>query len=235
MRTKASFWSRPRGPLLLGLAACAVCCSAPLAAIAIGAGAASTLAAIAEPIAGVLLAGAAILAVAIYVRRRRVAAAASCATDGSCGCGPESKRTIYASPAPAPDTPIACTADLHNKRAVQAGIDAYRQAFTYLVSTERTHDGFRWRFRQAPNLEASLQALSRAEHACCAFMKFDVTATDDEIVWETRGDAGAQSAIEEYMRLPERLREEARPGHDVAHLKAHASRVGLRFTADTSR
>src|SRR5690349_22154396 len=48
MNTKISFWARPRGPLLLGAAACAACCIAPLTAIVVGAGAASTLAAIAE-------------------------------------------------------------------------------------------------------------------------------------------------------------------------------------------
>lgn len=234
MGTKASFWSRPRGPLLLGLAACAACCTAPLAAVVIGAGAASTLAAIAEPVAGLLLGTAAVLAIMLYVRRRR--AAAACATDGSCGCGPSaSKRTLYSSPDPIAEAPIACTADLRNKSAVQSGIDEYRRAFTHLTSTERTNDGFRWRFRNTPGLEESLQTVSRAEHACCAFMKFDVVATADEVVWETRGDENAQRAIEEYMRLPDRLREETRPGHDVARLKSGALRVGMTFTSDAAR
>lgn len=235
MSTHGSFWSRPRGPLLLGVTACAACCAVPLTAIVVGAGAASTLAAIAEPIAGILLALAAILGIAIYARRRRARAAAACATDGSCGCGPSVKRTLYSSPEPAHESPIACTADLGNKRVVQSGIDAYRRAFTHLVSTERTKDGFRWRFRTASGLEASLQALARAEHACCSFMKFDVTASGDEIVWETRADASAQAVVEEYMRMPERLREETRPGHDVAHLKVEASRAGITFTSDAPR
>jgi len=85
MSTRASFWSRPRGPLLLGATACAACCAAPLTAIVIGAGAASTLAAIAEPIAGILLAGATVLGITIYARRRSRAPVAACATDGGCG------------------------------------------------------------------------------------------------------------------------------------------------------
>jgi hypothetical protein len=236
MSTKASFWSGPRGPVVLGAAACAACCVAPLTAIVVGAGAASTLAAIAEPIAGGLLAGAAVLGIGIYARRRRDrAAAAACASDGGCGCGPRETRTLYSSPEPAAESPVACTADLGNQRAVQSGIDEYRRSFLHLESTERTNHGFRWRFRNAPGLQASLQKLARAEHACCSFMKFDVTASGDEIVWEVRAEAGAQSAIEEYMRMPERLREETRPGHDLTHLRAGASRAGIAFTADVRR
>jgi hypothetical protein len=202
----------------------------------VGAGAASTLAAIAEPIAGVLLASAAVLGITIYARRRRARAVApACATDGGCGCGPSATRTLYSSPEPAPKSPVACTADLGNQRAVQDGIDEYRRSFQHLESTERTKDGFRWRFRNAPGLQASLQMLARWEHACCSFMKFDVTASGDEIVWEVRAEAGAQNTIEEYMRMPERLREETRPGHDLAHLKAGASRAGIVFTADVTR
>jgi hypothetical protein len=230
MSTNGSFWSRPRGPLLLGAAACAACCAAPLTAIAIGAGAASTLAAIAEPIAGALLAGAALLGIAIYVRRRRAQAAA-----GSCGCGPTTKRTLYSSPEPVADAPVVCTVDLNNKKLVQAGIDEYRRAFNHLVSTERITNGFRWHFRNASGLEPRLRELARAEHGCCSFAKFDVTVEGDEIVWETRADASAQSVLEEYMRMPERLREEARSGHDVAHLKVKALDAGMTFTADTTR
>lgn len=94
MSTNRSYWSRPRGPLLLGAAACAACCATPIAAVVIGAGAASTLAAIAEPIAGLLLATAAILTISIVVRRCRARAAEACATDGSCGCGPSTKFDV---------------------------------------------------------------------------------------------------------------------------------------------
>lgn len=101
-----SFWSRPRGALILGIAACAACCALPLAALVIGAGAASTLAAITEPIAGILLAAGALLAITLYVRHRR-ARAVACATDGSCGCGPvATKRTLYSSPEPIGEAPI---------------------------------------------------------------------------------------------------------------------------------
>lgn len=79
------FWLKPLAPLALGIAACAACCAAPIAAIVVGAGAASALTAILEPLAGVLLFGAAILTISIFVRRRRVVA---CAVNGACGCAP---------------------------------------------------------------------------------------------------------------------------------------------------
>lgn len=232
MSTKTGFWSRPRGALLLGASACAACCAAPVVAIVIGAGAASTIAAIAEPLAGVLLATGAILGIAIYVRRRNARAAAACATDASCGCGPAETRSLYTSPDPVAHAPIACTIDLRDKKAVQAGIDKYRGAFTHLVATERTSNGFRWRFRAVPGLEVELQQLAAGEHSCCSFMKFDVTVNGSEIVWITTADSSAQSVVEEYMRLPEMLRAEPRPGHDVTSIKERVVRAGITFTSD---
>ena len=58
---------------------------------------------------------------------------------------------------------------------------------------------------------------------------------DQEIVWEVHAGVRAQSVVEEYMRMPERLREETRPGHDIAHLKSEASRAGIAFTSDAAR
>jgi hypothetical protein len=173
--------------------------------------------------------GGAILGISIYVRRRRAQAVASC------GCSPTTSRTLYSSPDPVAEAPVACTANLEDKRKVQAGIDEYRRAFTHLIATERTADGFRWRFRNAAGLEARLRELARAEHACCSFAKFHVAIDGDVIVWETRADAGARDALDEYMRMPERLREEPRAGHDVEHLKAKAVEAGMTFSADPPR
>lgn len=60
--------------------------------VIIGAGAASTRAVLAEPIAGLLLKTAAVLTITILVRHRRAQAAVACATDGGCGCEPSTKR-----------------------------------------------------------------------------------------------------------------------------------------------
>jgi hypothetical protein len=217
MSTK--FWSRPRGVVLLGAAACAACCAPPIAAIVVGAGAASTIAAIAEPIAGVLLAAGTVLGIAIYLRRRKARAAERC------GCDPVE---VYTSPDPSPDAPIACTVDLRDGAKLQAGMNEYRAAFTHLASTERTSNGFRWHFRAAPGLETQLKRLATAEHACCSFMKFEVTVQGSELVWETTADASARSVVEEYMRLPEMLR----AGRDVKGIKDRVTRAGLTFTSD---
>ena len=233
--TKRSFWSRPRGPLLLGAAACVACCTAPLAAIVIGAGAASTIAAIAEPLAGLLLGVGALLGIGLYVRRRRARAASACAVDRSCGCGPTADRTLYSSPEPIATAPVACTYDLSNRKVVQAGIDLYRSVFTHLLSSTRTDRGFTWTFRRDSSIEAKLQQLAEGEHACCSFMRFEVTTAADIVVWEVSADAHAQSFVDEYFRLPERLREETRSGHDVAHVKRAAEGSGLVFTSDQPR
>lgn len=118
---------------------------------------------------------------------------------------------------------------------MQAGVDRYRSAFTNLIATERTATGFRWRFRSAPGLAAELEALAAAEHACCSFMRFDVSAIDGEIVWEVSAAPSARSVVDEYMALPERLENERRPGHDLDHLKERAVRAGIAFTSDSTR
>lgn len=113
-----TFWTRPRGPLLLGAAACAACCAPPVFAVLLGAGAATTAAAL-EPSATILMASSAVLVIALLVKRWRAArcSANACAIDRSCGCGPANDTTIYASPKQAPDAPIACTYDLSERRA----------------------------------------------------------------------------------------------------------------------
>jgi len=82
----------------LGLLACAVCCTLPiLGAIGVGSGAMAFFE-ILEPLSVGLIALGAIAAVITFVRLRRRACAApagqdaSCAVDGSCGCGPRVER-----------------------------------------------------------------------------------------------------------------------------------------------
>lgn len=226
---KRSFWSRPRGALLLGAAACAACCAAPLTALVIGAGAASTIGAIAEPVAGALFAVGALLGIAAYVRRRRGRVAdTACAADGGCGCG---SSALYESPDPIAHAPIACSVDLTQRNVVQAGIDEYRSVFAYLRSSERTATGLRWHFSNVSGLGARLTNLAAAEHRCCSFLKFTLTTDGDEIVWETNADERAQTFVDEYFRLPDRLREEPRKGHDLEHLRATSLQAGITFTA----
>lgn len=76
-------------PAVLGIVACAACCALPFAATALGAGAATALTALVEPVAAALLAGGFVIAGVAWVQRRREPGCgqAACAVDGSCGCG----------------------------------------------------------------------------------------------------------------------------------------------------
>lgn len=138
-----TFWTRPRGPLLLGAAACAACCAPPVLAVLLGAVTATTGAVLA-PFAGIFMASSAILVIVLVVKRWRAprCSANACPVDRSCGCGPANDTTIYASPKP--DAPIAGTHDLSDRRAVQEHIDDYRIACKHLVGIERADDGFSW-------------------------------------------------------------------------------------------
>jgi hypothetical protein len=80
---KPATWIRPRTPLLLGAAALTTCLVVDVIAIALGAAVAGTAAVVLEPIAGVLIGSAAVLALVIVVRRRQQGAA-SCSTTGLC-------------------------------------------------------------------------------------------------------------------------------------------------------
>jgi hypothetical protein len=83
-----SSWFGPRLALMLGALGCALCCGAPLVALVVGAGAASVIAGIAEPIAGALLAVAAVLGVARLIGRRRAGCACGCGAGRPCTLAP---------------------------------------------------------------------------------------------------------------------------------------------------
>lgn len=231
-RNNEGFWSRHRLAWAGGAAfvGCAVSCSIPLLAVAAGGGVLTSAAAWVRP-GTELVVGAALFTGVLgfmALRRRRNAQEAT-----ACGCATASAPTrLFESPEPSPDEPVVCTAPLGDKPQVQQGIDSYRAAFTRLTATERFDGGFRWRFRREPGLEAHLAQLVAAEHGCCRFFQFKLTADGDEVVWETRAPAHAASVLDEYSRIPERLQAEPRRGHDVAALKAKASDAGLRFAAD---
>jgi hypothetical protein len=118
---------------------------------------------------------------------------------------------------------------------VQEQIDRYRAAFVHLVGTERLAGGFRWRFRAEPGLEAELKLLAERETDCCRFFQFTLLRSGDELHWETRADQRAASVLEEFARLPERLSQEPRRGHDVVSVKRSVSAAGLVFAADAGK
>jgi len=219
------------GAALLG---CVACCTLPLLAVAGGGGLLASLGAHIRPgselvVGGVVFIGALSLGAISSWRQRKRAT--------SCGCGPSGGgvSSLFRSTRAADDEPIACTADLQDKPAVQEQMDRYRAAFGRLVGTDRFAGGFRWRFRAQPGLEAELKLLAEREADCCRFFQFDLLKVDDELHWETRANESAASVLDEFANLPDRLRQEPRSGHDVVSVKRSATAAGLVFAADNDK
>lgn len=219
------------GAAILG---CVACCALPLLAVAGGGGLLAGLGAYVQPgselvVGGVVFIGALSLGALSSWRQRTRAT--------SCGCGPsgDGVRSVFRSAAATEDEPIACTADLKDKPAVQEQMDRYRAAFVQLVGTDRFAGGFRWRFRAQPGLDVELKLLAEREADCCRFLQFDLLKVGEELHWETRANESAASVLDEFAKLPDRLRQEPRRGHDVASLKRSASAAGLIFIADACK
>jgi len=217
---------------LAAVLGCGAVCAAPLL-LTLGAGSAAlaALASVLKPGAELFVGGGAFAAAMVFMAVRP-SAPKGAEAGTSCGCAPSglSSEQIYRSPV-VPNEPVACTANLNDAATIQAGIDAYRQAFTHLVASERFPGGFRWIFSAVPGLRERLAGLSAAEHGCCRFLGFDVKSRGDQIIWETRAEDHAASVLEEYFRLPARLLEEQRPGHDLEHLERAATQAGITFTS----
>jgi len=227
---------------LAGLAAfgaCAACCAVPLlAAAGIGGSALAAVAGYIRPGADLVVAGlvgTGVLGVlALRARAQKATGSGStCPADGGCGCAPGPKDSILTTPAPGPHEPIVCTADLDDKPTIQAQLDGYRAAFEHLVRVERFQGGVRWVFANRPRLVADLRLLAQNEHKCCKFFKFDLQQTDEAIVWETTAREEATAVLDEFGRLPERLRQHPR-GVEAAAIKQEIGGAGLAFAADGS-
>jgi hypothetical protein len=134
----------------------------------------------------------------------------------------------FFSRAAAPAAPLICTVD---KTLVRLQLDGYRAAFEHLVRTEVIPNGFRWIFRAEAGLTTNLRALAEREAECCRFLSFDLATDGGLVVWEITGEASAAAVLEELARMPQRLRDEPRPDHDLVALERHAEAAGLRFTA----
>jgi hypothetical protein len=134
----------------------------------------------------------------------------------------------FFSRAAAPAAPLICTGD---QTLVRLQLDGYRAAFEQLVRTEVVPNGFRWIFRAEPGLTDRLRTLAEREAECCRFLSFDLGTDGDLIIWEITAEASAAAVLAEVGRLPQRLRDEPRPEHDIVALERHAEEAGLRFTA----
>ena len=101
------------------------------------------------------------------------------------------------------EQPIACTLDSDGFRR---RLEEFREIFARgYLSSERFEGGGRFRFRALPGLEADLRSLAEREHACCRFFRFEISARDGELWWETRVEAEAEPILEFFLELPDLL------------------------------
>lgn len=102
---------------------------------------------------------------------------------------------------PKPDTPIVCdfsdASDTFEERLAEYG----RLRESALVARQRTADGMVLTFAPGEGVAAWVADLAAREAACCPFMRFDLTADDTEIRWETSGTAEMQPILDEYYAM----------------------------------
>jgi hypothetical protein len=122
-----------------------------------------------------------------------------------------------------PGSPVACTIE---KDGMVERVHDFREAFTRLISSVRTPDGFRWVFRDDPGFEPALRDLAAREHTCCVFLAFEIAREDGQLVWEVRGSAEAATAIDVFYALPQTIHQ------DVETIKRNAEKAGLPFLND---
>jgi hypothetical protein len=93
----------------------------------------------------------------------------------------------------APDTAVERLAEYQNLFA------------TALIGRERTGEGIRFRFRDAPGLEDRVRDLAAREKACCAFFTFAITVHGDEIWWDSSvvDDDVARQILDQMNQLPD--------------------------------
>ena len=104
---------------------------------------------------------------------------------------------------PQPDAPIICdfagATDTPDERLAECG----RLFQTALVSRHRTPDSAILTFAPEEGVAAWIADLAAREAACCPFMKFDVSADETEIRWETSGGPEIQPILDEYYTMYE--------------------------------
>jgi hypothetical protein len=96
-----------------------------------------------------------------------------------------------------PDLPIACNLTPDGMTARLALIDAL--AADGLLARTRTDAGLRVRLRDTPDIRQRTRELIAAESRCCAFLDFDLSRADGDLVLEISGPEDAQPVIDMFF------------------------------------
>ena len=101
-----------------------------------------------------------------------------------------------------PDIPIACSLDGPALGRRQSELRA--SVLADAESVERLPDGYRWRFRHAPDLFARLGPIVDAERQCCRVLRIAIAADPDRgrVTVEITGPAGTADFLESWTRPP---------------------------------
>lgn len=98
------------------------------------------------------------------------------------------------------DLPIACSLDGASLGRRQSDLRA--SVLAEAESVERLADGYRWRFRHAPDLFARLGPIIDGERHCCPFLRFTIAADQDRgrVILDVTGPAGTADFLESWTR-----------------------------------
>ena len=97
------------------------------------------------------------------------------------------------------DLPIACSLDGPALGRRQAELRA--SVMAEAESVERLPDGYRWRFRHAPDLFARLGPVIDGERQCCRFLRFAIAADPDRgtVTLDITGPAGTADFLQSWI------------------------------------
>lgn len=96
--------------------------------------------------------------------------------------------------------PIACSLEGGALASRQSGLRA--GVLAEAASVERLSDGYRWRFRNTPEIFARLGPVIDAERHCCRFLQFAIVAGPDmgSVALDVTGPAGTAEFLESWIR-----------------------------------
>jgi hypothetical protein len=97
------------------------------------------------------------------------------------------------------DLPIACSLDAPALGRRQSELRG--SVLAEAESVERLPDGYRWRFRHAPDLFARLGPIIDGERHCCRFLHFEIVADEDRgmVTVDVTGPAGTADFLESWI------------------------------------